>query len=580
MGIHTNPGVYALLLGSGISRTAGIPTGWDVTLDLIQKLAIMRKEDLGPDLAKWYEQTYSEPPDYSKLLDKLTTSPEERRAILNNYFEPSDDEREQNLKQPTAAHRAIAKLVRLGCIRMILTTNFDRLLEHALEDEGIVPDVISTDDGLNGAVPYVHSKCVIVKLHGDYRDPRIKNTPDELATYSQTLNSFLDRVFDEFGLVVCGWSAAYDTALRNAILRCPTRRFTTFWFARGDLNDDAKRVADQRRALVVQINGADQVFSALLEHVESLRELEKPSQLSVQVTVASVKRYLAEPNKHRIRLYDLINDETESVYQTLTSDKYDRRTNPLKSETFAARLKDYEVLVERLARMMATVAFYDLGENAYLLTKVIERLVSFLEPYDYAIQLYPALLIEYVSGLAALAGKRAQSLAAILNKPTCDSRYKQGKIAAIERLHVWGVFDGWDKMVPRENAAREFTPANNYLSDALRPFVQDYLPDNRNYELQFDLFEGLLMFVYIDLRQESQGIPPYGSFSWRYRNNVQWDEGKWRDLPYIKPLLPDAKDGIGAELIRVGFFEGSAERAAKLMEEGTMKLRRITNGWL
>lgn len=29
-----NPGVYALLLGSGVSRAASIPTGWEITLDL------------------------------------------------------------------------------------------------------------------------------------------------------------------------------------------------------------------------------------------------------------------------------------------------------------------------------------------------------------------------------------------------------------------------------------------------------------------------------------------------------------------------------------------------------------------
>ena len=36
--IQSNRGVYALLLGSGVSRASGIPTGWDVTLDLITDL--------------------------------------------------------------------------------------------------------------------------------------------------------------------------------------------------------------------------------------------------------------------------------------------------------------------------------------------------------------------------------------------------------------------------------------------------------------------------------------------------------------------------------------------------------------
>lgn len=42
--IFSNKGIYALLLGSEISRNAGIPTGWDVVQDLIKKLATLNKE--------------------------------------------------------------------------------------------------------------------------------------------------------------------------------------------------------------------------------------------------------------------------------------------------------------------------------------------------------------------------------------------------------------------------------------------------------------------------------------------------------------------------------------------------------
>ena len=40
--IHENPGVYALLLGSGLSRSAGIPTGWEITLDLIRRVGALK----------------------------------------------------------------------------------------------------------------------------------------------------------------------------------------------------------------------------------------------------------------------------------------------------------------------------------------------------------------------------------------------------------------------------------------------------------------------------------------------------------------------------------------------------------
>jgi hypothetical protein len=37
--IHSAPDVYAILLGSGVSKAASIATGWDVVQDLINKFA-------------------------------------------------------------------------------------------------------------------------------------------------------------------------------------------------------------------------------------------------------------------------------------------------------------------------------------------------------------------------------------------------------------------------------------------------------------------------------------------------------------------------------------------------------------
>jgi hypothetical protein len=34
--VRSGPGTYAILLGSGVSRAAGVPTGWEVTLNLVR----------------------------------------------------------------------------------------------------------------------------------------------------------------------------------------------------------------------------------------------------------------------------------------------------------------------------------------------------------------------------------------------------------------------------------------------------------------------------------------------------------------------------------------------------------------
>jgi hypothetical protein len=246
LALQSSKGAYALLLGSGISRAAKIPTGWEVVLDLCRNLAVMKQEDCEPDPAAWYSKTYGEEPDYAKLLDALTTTPAERQGLLKKYFEPTPEERDEGAKLPTAAHRSIAKLVAAGHVRVIVTTNFDPLTEIALRDEGVNPIVISTPEAVAGALPLVHQQCCVVKVHGDYLDLRIKNTPAELSKYDPAIDALLDRIFDEFGLVVCGWSGVWDTALRNAIDRCPNRRFSMYWASKGAPADEAKQLIGRR----------------------------------------------------------------------------------------------------------------------------------------------------------------------------------------------------------------------------------------------------------------------------------------------------------------------------------------------
>ncbi|WP_434725359.1 hypothetical protein [Mesorhizobium sp. RIZ17] len=130
--VFENRGVYALLLGSGLSRAAGIPTGWEITLDLVRRVALAKGVEDQSDWAEWYRKEVGSEANYSALLAELALAPAERRSILHSYIEPDEDDRAEGKKLPTAAHHAIARLVRDGFIKVIVTTNFDRLLENAL----------------------------------------------------------------------------------------------------------------------------------------------------------------------------------------------------------------------------------------------------------------------------------------------------------------------------------------------------------------------------------------------------------------------------------------------------------------
>ena len=220
-------------MGSGVSRSAGIPTGWEIVGDITRRLARLQNEEPGENWLEWYIKKFEEQPDYAKVVEAVAATPAERSSLLRGYFEPTAEERTAGLKLPTKAHQAIARLAAAGDVKVILTTNFDRLMETALEKEGVTPTVISSPGQVAGMMPLPHVKCLVMKLHGDYLDTRIKNTSQELATYDADTNHLLDHILSEFGLIICGWSGEWDVALADAVARNTRFRFSTFWMSRG-----------------------------------------------------------------------------------------------------------------------------------------------------------------------------------------------------------------------------------------------------------------------------------------------------------------------------------------------------------
>jgi len=302
--VHSGPGTYAILMGSGVSRAAGVPTGWEVTLNLVRQLAELQGEAT-EDPEAWYIERFGQEPNYSEVVNRLAPTQDQRRSLLQGYFEPDEEEREEGKKEPTAAHRAIARLCSKGYVRVIVTTNFDRLLERALEAEGVSPIVIDTPDAAEGAPPLQHSGCTVVKANGDYLDTRIKNTPEELGEYDDRINALLGRIFREYGLVVCGWSGTYDTALIDALKRAGGRRYMAYWVSRGAPSEAERSLTTFIGGMSIEAEGANEFFSDLLDKVEALETFGGNDPLSTPVAVATAKRYLDDLEGY-VRLRELV----------------------------------------------------------------------------------------------------------------------------------------------------------------------------------------------------------------------------------------------------------------------------------
>ena len=521
LALSSNKGAYALLIGSGVSRSASIPTGYEVTLELIRQTAALYKEDCGNDPERWFKSKFDSEPGYSALLDRLGTTATERHGFLKRFFEPTEIEREEGKKQPTVAHVAIAKLVAAGIVRVIVTTNFDRLIEKAIQDEGIMPTVIASADDSEGSVPLVHSRCTIIKVNGDYLDHRAKNTLNELSDYDPRLNKLLDQVFDEFGLIVCGWSGDWDVALREAIERVKGRRYSCFWCTKGEPSAIAKKLIVHRAAVEVPIEDANQFFASLQDKITALEEMGRPHPLSGKLAVASLKRYIAE-DKYRIRLDDLIRTEQHSVADRVFSSKYDMTLPHPTGENMEARVDQYAKDLTILLDLVINGCWWGKPEHDALWLRCINQLCTF-EPSGglniwVDLRILPASLLMYGAGIAAIQADRYDLLVKLLTEPKIKILNRVEP--ALKHLAPFHLLNGNAKLMPSKKDL--VTPMNEKFSDILRPHFADLIRNETEFNSAFDRYEYFLSLIYADKfneisEQQTDSWSPPGIYIWRDR---------------------------------------------------------------
>lgn len=585
-GVHACPGVYALLLGSGVSTAAGIPTGWQIVIDLVRRASAATRHD-DPAAVKaaaadpeawWADHGDGEPLGYSNLLSSLAATSAARQALLVGYFEPSESDLEAGAKQPTAAHKAIASLVLRGAVRVILTTNFDRLMERALEEVGISPQVIHTPEQVQAATPLAHSKVTIVKLHGDYLDLEQRNTVDELSTYPEASDRLLDRVFDEYGLIVSGWSADWDHALVAALERRATRRYPLFWGSYSTPSEKAGWLIAQHDGAVIRNVTADDLFTGLTTRLEALDTLVSPP-LTRDMAVARLKRVLHDPVR-RIEVTDLIQGETERIVtHAADQDQFPVYIPQNVPPAYDASLASMRTESDTLLHLLATGVFHDDRTHDRVWLGAIQRLMTargqiegtFNEYLD-AYRHYPALLATWVSGIAAIASQREHFLADLLTKPTWRPQFndRTPRPAADVLRPMWLLEPEWLNKLPRWGQPMQYPyPASHLLRVDGREPVRAVLPDDVAYADACDRLECLASYVAVDAaREPSRHVPWMGEFILDSRTNR-------------------GGDGLAAQVAReidegwpmLAAFDNDVARATKAAEDTVEFIRQRGRTW-
>jgi hypothetical protein len=358
------PGACAFFLGSGVSRDAGVPTGYEVMrrgLRQLHRVETGSDETLGDEaLDVWLAETDREHITYSELLAEITPDAAIRREYLAGFFETAE---------PGPTHESLAQLAEDGLVRVFITTNFDRLLEHALQARGIEPVVIASDADMAAAMPREHAPCVVLKLHGDYLRETIRNTPEELAQLEPGITGELNEVFARYGVVVLGYSGS-DEAIAEA-LRRRNSRYGVWWVARGDLAPATADLVDAIGGRIIRRDSAAD-FLADLRHRLSVFA-EHPSGMTPGTTHDTALGLIRDGDE--VGLAELLRRERHAYQEHLYRNRSEARARPGNLASVTETWTSLRPGLERFLSVLLPLALY----RPETFTAEVERMTRALE---------------------------------------------------------------------------------------------------------------------------------------------------------------------------------------------------------
>jgi len=523
--MNVSPKRYALFLGAGISISAGLPPGSEVAAQLIRSYAAGKNQTIEGEsdpqnCFKWHIETTGRQPTFDLLMENLGVTDQNRADTLEPIILPDDDETRMP-REPTLAHKRIAQLVKNGLVNIIITTNFDPLLERAI-GEVVRDPVIITSESDPALMSVIPDKCRIIKVNGDFTSKELKITPKDMSSYNDNMSDYLHRIFGEYGLIVCGWSSEYDTGMIKILESVPLRRYPVFWCLRPD-REIPTSLINSLKPIPVEITTADEFFTDVQTIITRLDTLERRQPLTISLAVKKVTDALQQP-RPEIILSDLIHKETDSIIDLLSQKGYVPNGTVHIPDLFCKRIELFERATAPLAAMLATLAYYD-DEYCDLLFDVVERLINVrvlkedpIKEGDchqftgtqcriqgildclYELRLLPALLVVYSAGITATKSGHFNMLGSILG-PKIGHReiFDQQEFPYYDYVNPFRIFSGCDLWVGLNG--KWFGKQGHFYSflfEEVHRIIYQLIPSMSRYYQMYDIFEYLYALAYLN----------------------------------------------------------------------------------
>jgi hypothetical protein len=269
----------------------------------------------------------------------------------------------------------------------------------------------------------------------------------------------------------------------------------------------------------------------------------------IMTKIDQAKEYLAD-EKQRIRLHDVVSQETRAVLAATSEDNFPV-SGSWSEEEFLERLTRYENLTSDLTSIQAILGYWGQSIHQDVLTLAPKRISGRLTISSgltawLGLRWYPILLLIYNGGIGAVAAGRYENLKALLLAPAPDRddhRKATNLTVALNR----GLSDLRDVFKTLPGHERQYVPQSEYLFKRIQPQLDDLLFLGSDYEQYFDQFEILFSLVHAQSAQYGTFL---GRFAWKFSS-------RGADSPFYK-LIAEADEYRDTwPPLQAGLFGGS-----------------------
>lgn len=318
---------YCFVLGAGASKASGIRTGEEMMRewrnDLIKKGASYIDDcarELGLEPGD-YQPIFKEDhvlknDDYFTLFDlRFAGKPNVAYAYLEHEMEE---------KYPSYGYYPLAMLLSNTQNRLIITTNFDSLIEDALYTYTFKHPLVVGHESLASYIVNDTRHPVVAKIHRDLlfqplnRKQDMENLKEE---WERPLRSALSRYIP----IVVGYGGG-DRTFMSLLDKIELNGI--YWCHLGEPSDEIKRIVREKKGYLVKILGFDEVMFQIGQCFSVEAKFEDPCQ------------YLQDEAKKRCDLYQKSFQEIRSRYEIQKKDASNEQSLSWDVQSDVLRLAD------------------------------------------------------------------------------------------------------------------------------------------------------------------------------------------------------------------------------------------------